>query len=184
IQRDANGVITDINITWINIAQFKTRGLDFEAAYRTHLDSLGGSLSIRAIANYVDSMTLYNGVATVQGAGYVGSQAPYLVPRWRGSLTAVYEGERFGGDIRARYITASEYAPETVLPNIGDNSISARLYFDLGLRGYLPFGDNGRLTIYGNVQNLLDEKPPIASALSPFYDLVGRYFTLGARMDF
>ncbi|HEX7115918.1 MAG TPA: TonB-dependent receptor, partial [Steroidobacter sp.] len=47
IQRDANGVITDINITWINIAQFKTRGLDFEAAYRTHLDSLGGSLSIR-----------------------------------------------------------------------------------------------------------------------------------------
>lgn len=184
ITRNASGVITDVNITWINIAQFQTQGFDVEASYRTRLDSLDGSLAIRAIANYVDSMTLFNGVSTIQGAGYIGSQAPYLVPRWRGSLAAIFESERIGGDIRARYITSSEYVPASVLANVGQNSVSARLYFDLGLRGYVPFAGDNRLTVYGNVQNVLDEKPPVATALSPFYDLIGRYFTLGMRMNF
>jgi len=186
ITRNAGGEITDIDVTWINIARFQTKGFDIEASYRIALEALGmpGSLSMRAIANYTDKMTLFNGVSTVDGAGYIGSQAPYLVPKWRGSLTTIYESERIGGDFRVRYINQSQYVPPGVLSNVGANDVAARFYFDLGLRAYVPFGDANRLAIYANVQNLLDRQPPVGTLLSPYYDLVGRYFTLGVRANF
>lgn len=186
ITRDTSGAISDINVTWINIAQFQTKGFDIEASYRTGLERLGvpGTFSIRAIANYVDRMTLFNGVSTVEGAGYIGSQAPYLVPKWRGTLTMTFESRSIGGDFRVRYINENQYVPQQVLPNVGNNDVAARAYFDLGLRGYVPFGTANRLTLYANVQNVLDRQPPVGSLLSPYYDLIGRYFTVGVRANF
>lgn len=181
ITRDSTGAITDINLFPINIAQFRTKGLDFEASHRRRLGTLGGSLTVRAIANYVDTLTTFNGVSTTRAAGYTGYQTGF--PKWRGSVTTTFESARIGGDIRARYINASHYVPESVQPGVGDNDIAARLYVDLGVRTYLPFGDN-RVTIYADVQNVLNRQPPVATLLSPFYDLIGRYFTLGARMNF
>jgi outer membrane receptor protein involved in Fe transport len=84
-----------------------------------------------------------------------------------------------------RWINKSKFVPNTVLANVGANDIDAHAYFDLGLRGYVPFGDgDGRLTIYGSIQNLLDQKPPIGAVSSPYYDLIGRSFTFGASVRF
>lgn len=183
ITRNSAGNISEINATYINVASFRTKGVDLEATYRTGLDGVGlpGQLNIRALANYVDKL-LSGGL---DGAGYLGSQAPYLIPKWRGSLTTTYESERFGGDIRVRYVDGGGYAPATVLAGQGDGvGISSRWYFDLGARVYIPYGEGKRFTVYGNVQNLFDRGPAVAAISSPYLDLIGRYFTVGARINF
>jgi iron complex outermembrane recepter protein len=182
ITRDAGGTITDINATYINIAQFTNKGFDFEASYRTAF--AGGQLTTRALANYVDTLEVDNGIVTIDGAGYLGSQATFLVPKWRGSLTVAYESEMIGGDVRARYLDGGGYAPASVLANVGNNHIGSRTYFDVGLRGYLPLPGDSRLTVYGNVQNVFDKEPALAALNSPYFDIIGRYFTLGLRANF
>jgi iron complex outermembrane receptor protein len=187
IVRDGTGAITTINAAFLNIAKFRTKGVDFEASYKTDLDSVGlpGQLSVRALANYTDTLSLDNTVVKIDGAGYLGSQQVFLVPKWRGSLSSVYESERFGADLRARYVDGGGYAPANVLAGQDpDNSISSRWYFDLGARLYIPYGDGKKFTVYGNVQNLFDRDPAVAAINSPYHDLIGRYFTVGARINF
>lgn len=187
LTRNAAGTLTDINATFINVASYANKGIDFELSYRTRLENVGipGTLGFRGLVNYVDTLTVDNGVVLTEGAGFAGSQAAFLTPKWRANTALVYEGPDMGADIRMRWINKSKFVPTTVLANVGGNDIDARAYFDLGLRGYIPFGsDNGRLTIYGSVQNLFDQKPPIGAVSSPYYDLIGRYFTVGASMRF
>ncbi|TPE63728.1 TonB-dependent receptor [Sandaracinobacter neustonicus] len=179
ITRNTSGAISEINASYINVASFQTKGVDIEAAYRTSLG--GGQLQVRALANYVDKLKSGH----IDGAGYAGSQAVFLVPNWRGTLSTTYESAHFGGDIRFRYVDSSGYAPPTVLAGQGDSvGISSRTYVDIGLRAYVPFGDGKRFTLFGNVQNLFDRDPPVAAVSSPYYDLIGRYFTIGARASF
>lgn len=187
IVRNGAGAITEINAAYINVAKFTNKGIDFEASYQTSLDSIGlpGQLNIRGLANYVDSLAVDNGILTIEGAGYLGSQATYLIPKWRGTLSASYESERFGADVRTRYVDGGGYAPANVLAGQGDSvSISSRWYFDLGARLYIPYGDGKKFTVYGNVQNLFDRDPAVAAVSSPYHDLIGRYFTVGARINF
>ncbi len=180
ITRDGAGVISEINATYINIAEFTNKGYDLEASYRMPLGS--GQLTVRGLANYVDSLTVDNGLVTIEGAGYLGSQTEFLVPKWRGSLSFVYESEFIGGDLRARYLDGGGYAPPEVL-TLANNHIASRTYIDLGLRGYVPMGDS-KLTVYGSVQNVFDKEPALAALNSPYFDIVGRYFTLGVRANF
>ncbi|MBB4632059.1 TonB-dependent receptor plug domain-containing protein [Sphingosinicella soli] len=187
IVRNGAGAITEINAAFINVAKFTNKGIDFEASYQSNLDSIGlpGQLNIRGLANYVDSLAVDNGILTIEGAGYLGSQATYLIPKWRGTLSATYESETFGADIRTRYVDGGGYAPANVLAGQGDGvGISSRWYFDLGARVYIPYGDDKKFTVYGSVQNLFDRAPAVAAVSSPYHDLIGRYFTVGARLNF
>jgi|TARA_R100000501_G_scaffold18455_1_gene39024 outer membrane receptor protein involved in Fe transport len=186
ISRGSSGDISEITATFINVAEFKNTGLDFEASYRTSTDGVGipGQLDLRALANYVDRLETDNGIITIDGSGFLGSQAPFLAPKWRGTLTATFESDHIGLDTRVRYIDGGGYAPAEVLANIGDNDISSRTYVDLGVRAYVPFGDGDRFTVFGNVQNLFDRDPPLAAVSSAYFDLIGRYYTFGVRANF
>lgn len=187
LTRNSAGALTDINATFINLARYTTKGVDFELSYRTRLEDIGipGQLSLRGLANYVDTLVVDNGVLAIEGAGYASAHAAFLTPKWRVNTALGYESTTMGADLRMRWISKSQYAPPTVLVNVGDNEIDARAYIDLSLRAYLPFGsDNDRLTVYFSVANLFDRQPPIAAVNSPYYDLIGRYFTAGATMRF
>lgn len=181
ITRGGDGNISEINATYINLARFQNKGIDLETSYRT--DLMSGQLTVRALANYVDTLTVDNGLGTIEGAGYLGSQVVFLVPKWRGTVTFTYESDRFGGDLRARYLDGGGYAPPEVIqaPN---NHIASRTYVDLGLRTYLDVADDTRLTVFGNVQNLFDKEPALGAVNSPYLDIMGRYFTLGVRANF
>ena len=180
----ATGAINSINATYVNLAQFVTKGFDFEASYRTRFERLPGELTVRVLANYVDTMVADNGEVAIEGKGYLGTGANFLVPEWRGSIAFMYESERFGGDLRARYVGSGGYAPEEVMSIASSaNHIAARTYVDVGLRTYIPMG-TAQLTTYVSVQNLFDRQPALASYGSPYLDLIGRYFTLGVRANF
>jgi|SRR5882757_266838 len=186
IVRDGTGAITDINASNINVASLRNKGVDFEATYHTGLESIGlpGQLRVRALSTWVDSLVVDNRVVAIEGVSYLGGQANSLVPRWRGLLSTTYESTGMGADIRARYVGGGGYAPASVLANQGDNlHVGSITYVDLGLRTYFNIGDKTRITLYGDVQNLFDRGPALA-AFSPYQDIVGRYFTVGARANF
>jgi iron complex outermembrane recepter protein len=135
IVRNAAGVMTEINATFINLARFVNKGFDLEASYRTHLDGIGlpGQLTVRALANYVDTLAQDNGLVTIEGAGYLGYQTGFLAPKWRGTVSFTYESDLLGADLRARYVDGGGYAPMEVLGVTSSAHIASRTYVDLGL---------------------------------------------------
>jgi len=159
-----------------NIARFETSGIDFEAAYAQPI--FDGSLRIRAIASYVDKFVFDTGLNRNDTAGDVGSGTANGVPKWRGTLSAGYDNDEFGTDVRIRYVDGGLY--DHLLTNLVNNKTDAEMYVDLGIR----FKVNDRFTLSGNVNNLFDNKPPLSPQGNPHYDVIGTYFSVGAKAKF
>ncbi|MDT9600508.1 TonB-dependent receptor domain-containing protein [Sphingosinicella rhizophila] len=182
IVRNGQGQITQIFATYINLTTFKTSGVDLELAYRMPMEkiasSLPGRLNFRVLASYVDKLVNDDGVTRVDTIGNVGSNG---VPKWRGFARMSYENEDLTLDLRTRYVGGGKYNAQQ---NIVNNDISSRLYVDLGIQYRLPLdGSGSRFTLFGNISNLFDRDPPILPNAA-FYDVVGRYFTIGGRVNF
>lgn len=181
-----------------NVAEFKTKGLDFSASYRSPL--AGGTFSLNMLATHVisfrssiDISTLFpNGIdrAGQTGAAFGG---PAGLPKWLVNLTMDYEISGFGFNTNFRYISKSHqnnglFGPDqagydpTLTTSITDNNISAVAYVDLGLR--YSFGPDKRYQVYFNVDNLLDRNPPLPANGSAYYDLMGRTYKGGVRFKF
>lgn len=196
------GPITQVRAQLINLARFKTSGVDFELSYRTSLagliSSAPGRMNFRVLANYVDELIFDDGKLSRDFAGDVGGAGGFSggggggsSPHWRGIAGATYDDGRFTADLRARYVGGGEF--DSFLPTSCDPigrtaicpDIKARVYVDLGLQYGTPLhGDDGpRLTVFGRVANLFDRDPPVLPN-ARLYDVVGRYFTAGARINF
>jgi iron complex outermembrane receptor protein len=87
-------------------------------------------------------------------------------------------GQRLGVDLRARYVGGGAFNHlNTTLIN---NTVDSRTYIDLGVR----FNVDDKFTLFSNVNNLFDVDPPISTVGNTHYDVVGRYFSFGARINF
>jgi len=196
------GPITNVRANLINLAKFKTSGVDLELSYRTSLTGLiasaAGRLNLRVLANYVDKLIYDDGVLSRDFAGDVGGGGGFSggggggsSPHWRGTASATYDDGRFTADLRMRYTGGGQFNSfqTTSCDPVGRTTIcpdiKARTYVDLGLQYGVPLrGDDGpRLTVFGRVANLFDRDPPLFPNAF-LYDLVGRYFTAGARVNF
>jgi iron complex outermembrane recepter protein len=178
ITRD--GIVpTIVRSTYINLAQFKTHGLDMEASYTlpmSRISSLPGSLRFRALATYVPKVEFSNGVAVFQRAGDVGDDTTFGTPKWRGNASISYSNSDFSIDARVRYVGGGVYDHTR---DIANNKINSRTYFDLGGQATI-----GGLTWFASVNNLFDRKPPLTTYGSIFYDSIGRYINVGAKVHF
>jgi iron complex outermembrane receptor protein len=166
-----------------NIAQFSTKGLDIEAAYQLPLSRLSegmpGSLRFRALATYIKDFVFNTGVGLpVDSAGDVGESVANSIPKWRGTFSASYQGEAVGADLRVRYVGGGKV--NQLLTALVNNHVDARTYVDFGAQ----FRVQDRFTVFGNVNNLFDVAPPLTSTGNVHYDVVGRYFSFGARINF
>lgn len=182
VVRDDTGTVTTVFTNNQNIASLLTRGLDLEASYATPLSRLGlnvpGSLRLRALATHVDTFTFNNGLTSVDTAGDVGDAVQRAVPKWRANFSLSYQGDAFGLDARVRYIGGGAYNHlNTTLVN---NHINGRTYLDIGAQVKVA----SRFSLFANVNNVTDRDPPLITTGSPLYDIVGRYFTTGARVSF
>jgi outer membrane receptor protein involved in Fe transport len=189
------GPITLIRSSFFNIAAFETRGVDMELSYRTQLGKLiaaaPGRVIFRILAGYVDELIFDDGANRNDTAGDVGGTVILGVPHWRGVASAAYEDRQFTVDLRARYVGGGHFnslpGGETSCDPQGRTAlcpdIKSRTYIDLGLRYALPFGnaETSRITLLANVANLFDRDPPVFPNRM-HYDVVGRYFTFGARV--
>ena len=180
IVRDATGTVTTVFTNNQNIASLQTRGVDIEAQYSLPLSRLGprlpGTLRMRAFATHVSKFVFNNGLTTVDTAGDVGSSTLRAMPKWRGTLSANYQVGQLGVDARLRYIDGGNF--DHLATTLVNNHVNSRTYVDLAAE----FRLNKRISLFGNVNNVFDRDPPITPTGSPIYDIVGTYFTFGARM--
>ncbi len=179
ISRDAGGNLIEVRAVPANLQQYQTNGVDGEIAYTT---ALGGDpskrLSFRLVGTWVNSLTIDDGITTVE---YVKNTSYAFVtgmPDWRINGSIGYSDNGFNAVVRGRYIAPGYYNRNQ---NITNNRVPAYAYVDLQLSQTIAAGGR-ELDIYANVSNLLDKDPPIASLFSPFYDTVGRFVTVGARI--
>ncbi|HLZ74211.1 TonB-dependent receptor plug domain-containing protein [Phenylobacterium sp.] len=179
----AGNTISKIQSTFINLANYTTRGVDFEASYNLPLErvsSLPGTLRFRALANHIDSLKTNDGVNVIEWAGSVGSGLSFGAPKWQGSLETTYSLNETNLLLRARYVGGGVYDPSR---DIANNSVSSKTYFDFAFQQGLSILGHKNFTVYGNINNLFDQAPPPAPN-PQFYDVVGRYFELGLKARF
>lgn len=179
ISRDAGGNLLEVRAVPANLQRYNTNGVDGEIAYTT---SLGGDpakrLNLRVVGTWVNSLTINDGITNIE---YVKNTSYAFVtgmPDWRINGSIGYADNGFNAVVRARYIAPGFYNRNQ---NITNNRVPAYTYVDLQLSKTLK-ADGREFDIYANVSNLFDKDPPIASLFSPFYDTVGRFVTVGARI--
>ncbi len=172
--------VTEVYATFVNLAEYKTHGLDFEASYSLPLEnvsgSLPGSLRFRALATYVPSLTTFDGITKIEYVGDVGEAVPFGTPKWRGSFGVTYADEKFSADARLRYVGGGVW---NHLLDIDNNAISARTYLDIGAQVKVS-----GFTLFGSINNVFDRDPPLTTTGQIHYDQIGRYFSAGAKVSF
>lgn len=180
--RDAGGNLTRVQSNSVNLSQYKTNGIDGEIAYTLRLDdATRRRLNFRVVGTWVNSLTTYDGITRTEYVNNTSYAFVLGMPRWRVNGTVGYADETFNGLVRLRYISPGFYNRNLVITN---NRVPAYAYVDLQLGATIPTGSGPGLELYANVSNLFDKDPPIASLFSPFYDVIGRFMTVGARVKF
>lgn len=184
VERDADGNIVRITTSYVNLSEYRMDGIDADLSQTFPLRVGGaspGTVTLRLRASWVDSLRVDDGVSTIEYAGSQGDSFSLGVPKWRLNASAEYEGDIFGTQLRMRYISPGNFNSTVDLVN---NRIPAYAYVDFLARVKIASGGRDRIELYANVSNLFDKQPPNGSLYSPFYDVIGRYFSLGAKAIF
>ncbi len=198
----AVGDIILVGDVFVNVAQAAVRGIDFEAGYNAPVNLFGGDemLGARVFASWLleRSETNSSGVTT-DFAGQTGATQnsgvylPYADFKATGSIT--YSNGGFAALVQARH-TGQGVQDVQLTEGVGivDNTVDAVTYVDVRL-GYTFELSGAELEVFGNVNNLFDEDPPVTPSYSAFlgyssqynasvYDVLGRRYTVGARLRF
>lgn len=184
VVRGGDGLISQINIAQINIASLKTRGVDLELSYTTPF--LGGTLSWRNLATYVDKYEQSNGLVTLHLAGQFTDPG---IPHWTGNSTLTYSQDRFSGSLNGRFVGAGKYDNRFVEGvDINDNTVSSRLYLNLSVQYdiWRASSGEGKIQLFAVVNNLLDKDPSVApnstmATNAAYFDVIGRAYRAGVR---
>jgi len=181
IVRGSDNKIAHIFATFVNLAEYKTHGIDFEASYNLPLSKLSaawpGTLKFRGLATYVPTLTTDDGVSKIEYAGDVGEALPFGTPKWRATGSLTYQDQALSVDARLRYVGGGMW--NSALKDLENNAIKARTYVDLGARVTID-----KLTLSLNVNNLFDVDPPLTTTGQIHYDQIGRYFSTAAKIKF
>lgn len=203
VVRDADNVITAVFNSNLNLNRLIARGIDSELSFSVPLDgiSAGSRLNIRALGTWMkDLITIDSSGIAVDRAGMNGSPVsqPSGLPRWQLNGFFTYDAEPFSAQVQVRYISKGRYNTTLIgpdeegysptLPNsISDNAVGSMVYVNLNAQYTLWERDGRTVQIYGAINNLFDRDPPkdIPSSFGPtnnvLYDVIGRYFRIGAR---
>jgi iron complex outermembrane receptor protein len=190
----------------INIASDVTDGVDYEMSYRFAMDDvvdwgLGGDVTVRMLAT--DTMKFLNnnglpGSVIVESAGSNGGSTPH----WKIFYTQAYDTDTWGlflnerwfseGVINRNWVACSAACPAPVnanFPTVSSNYMPGELYFDIG--GHYDLSPHSSL--YFKIDNLTNQNPGNANPYTPLnqssninaalYDVIGRYYTIGFRIN-
>jgi outer membrane receptor protein involved in Fe transport len=185
ISRTPTGTINFVTRTYRNLADYRTQGIDFEASYVMGLyrlvSSWEGSLRFRYLANHVSEVLVNDGVRVTQVAGVVGDTTTFDTPKWRQTASVTYQYNDLSADLRLRYVGGGIFSKQLGANGkpISNNEVDARTYTDIGARYNIR-----NATLYVSIANLFDVQPPLVTYASPFYDVIGRYYSGGVKVKF
>jgi len=182
IERDANNIVTFVQVLPANVLSQSARGMDFEASYNFQLSDInedwGGSIRLRALATKYMKLETVDGPFILDGAGVLSSGAAGLAatnglfaPDIKYMMSATYTGESFSGTLSARGWNSGVYNNALVsctsgcpvskanAPTVGfENKIPGVMYFDLSLNQKIM---DGAMEMFFVVENLFDKDPPL-----------------------
>jgi iron complex outermembrane recepter protein len=193
ITRDpTTGLINSVFSSAFNANTLKTSGVDIEAAYSLPLSDvysgLPGNLNLRYLGNFINELTTTVNGISIDTAGQPTSQGTGGVPHWRMNVTAGYNVGKWTITALERWVQGGVYNSTYVEGiDINRNKVAGRFYTNLSVQYQVL----DQITVYGKVDNLFNVFPPIVpnaltepyAATSPFYDVLGRTFALGFRVN-
>ena len=109
IVRGSDGFISTVSNLFINTAESRARGMDFELSYARPVALFGGNEQIRTrlLASYVTELsTTQSGAAKVDRAGQTGLQGG--APDLQGTFSLSYERGPLSATVQERYIASGD----------------------------------------------------------------------------
>jgi iron complex outermembrane recepter protein len=199
---------TSVSTPDINAAYTRVDGVDIDV---DDSHSLGkGLLATRLTLSYTaDFLTQqYPGGPIVQSAGLMTHELDDTLshPRWQGALSFTYsesrlttfvEEQMIGSAVRGNASLGEGYPTQDGQGGGGqvyaDNHVPSVFYTNLTVQYALPW-NTVTADVFVNVNNLFDKQPPIIPrsslpqidypTIQYVYDVVGRYFTTGIKVQF
>lgn len=177
----------------MNASKTEINGFDFEVNYATDLGP--GDLSARVLATYTPHYRIQQlvGVEIQDTAGTAAGGFGGGVPEYKLTALVNYTLGDYSVDIVERWRSSMKRSPDPDLV-FADGDVDSVAYTDLTLTARPSFLEH--FEVYLSIQNLFDKESPIyafpGNALpgwggAPYLandDFIGRYFTLGARVQF
>ena len=208
INRDGVGQIDRVDAEPRNQDSLKVEGVDVFLRYQFEMDSLfsGAEGSISMQANY--NHTFSNEISRILGTGEIevtDEQNEVDSPKDRLRFQSTYNNGPFSFTYRMNLIGAAvtdNQDLEDAIEDVADGDaipayldrfqISAQTYHNVSMR--YRFGADGQFTLFGGVNNLLDNDPPLitpdlgngrndCNSFCSLYDPVGRTYYLGLRVS-
>ncbi|WP_304191113.1 TonB-dependent siderophore receptor [Phenylobacterium aquaticum] len=202
--------LSTINLYYANLNKLIARGLDVEASYRVHLEDLyeplKGDLSLRAQGTHYMENVTDDGVTHIDLAGSNAGSTPDWIYR----LSALYKLDPWTLNVTARgvssgvvsnaYTECTTSCPASVAPyyTINNNHIDGATYFDVSASYAFDIKDvSGEA--YISIKNIFNKDPVLTSNPNnlgaentvgylqtnrSLYDVLGRVFRVGVRMEF
>jgi iron complex outermembrane recepter protein len=187
------GQISRIFNVFLNIAQARVKGVDYEIVYNMEPDFLPSqaeSLSIRALAGYIKerSDTPFGATEPTHLEGY--REGVFSTPELQAVLTANYGFGPWVVQLTHRHVDElilNRVWTEGV--EVDDNTISAADYTSARL-GYTGDLDGGARSfrVFLDIANLFDKGPPLIAGADQVvdaqYDIYGRRYNVSFQMNF
>jgi len=192
--RDANGNLNFPQEPALNLAGYRTSGLDFLIDWLFDLDALGvgngGRIGINSAISYVPKYEIQSlaGNPFLNYAGTVGNtqidQFTSTHPKWKAQTTLSYAGGPATVALTWNYTGKVGNATNVVTPTAKVRGVDAASYFDLTLRYRL----SKTYELRAGMQNIFDADPPVGptpgAADLVAYDVLGRRFSVGVNARF
>jgi outer membrane receptor protein involved in Fe transport len=182
IIRDSAGNLYGVNNTPQNVQSLLTTGVDVETSYRFALQDLTswlkGNVSLRGLGYYIsryETETL--GVTTINLAGQLGQ------PKFRWTAQLAYEEAGWSGFVQARYSGTGYFDKRSAPNDLPQLKIGGQTPVDVNLAYEFPMA-SGTTSVYLNVTNVFNAQPPAYTGLGQNYDPIGRFYRLGAKVEF
>ncbi|MDR0779364.1 MAG: TonB-dependent receptor [Pseudomonadales bacterium] len=181
------GQIGRIFDVFLNVAQARVRGIDYELAYNTEPDFLTDvreTLNIRALAGYVAERS-----DTPFGAPQFDISGWLNNPDLTGIVTATYGVGAYSVQLQQRYIARVGLNRLWVEGRDVDiNTVASGNYTNARLGYNGDFGRNGKWGVSLDITNLFDRGPPLVGGatqgMPADYDIYGRRYFLSAKLTF
>ena len=173
-----NGNLTQVSGLLQNIAGVRTKGYDFNVAYRTGesgFGKFGFTWNNTFLRNYDVIVPITGGTQVISREGTEQGSPSQGFPKWKSVGIIDWDLTSFGATVTGRYVSKLK---EDVAPA---NTMDARFYTDLQLR-WTPTSFADRFGFALGVNNLFKTKAPgcftcdINNFDPTVYDVPGRYF--------
>jgi iron complex outermembrane receptor protein len=178
----------------LNLASYKTDGIDTEIDWSFGLDALGlnnaGTFRFNSLIAYIHTFDVASlpGSPVLDYAGSIGNTqvSPEMAhPRWKANTAFGYAIGPVSAALHWRYIAAMKHQDQVVDPTSTTPGVPSYSYFDID--AHWDVIDHIQLT--AGLTNIADKAPPFVSGQplttdTATYDIIGRTYFVGFKAKF